>query len=134
MCPQGKRCKSLSSSAAVGAGVAVGEGTINETGGDFGNQSGDAGVLTGDGWVSYRLSADLVRTWNSVPPRKYRAYCCCAPFLMQAFSLFESVPSSFDSSLLVSVSAISLEVPRYLFYEERVGDDAGDDDDDEGVS
>ncbi|GKA94591.1 hypothetical protein Tco_0816629, partial [Tanacetum coccineum] len=40
----------------------------------------------------------------------------------------ESVSSSFDSVLSVSISVISSEVPMYLFREGRVGDDAGDDD------
>ncbi|GKC86592.1 hypothetical protein Tco_0594549, partial [Tanacetum coccineum] len=42
---------SPSSSAAAVAGVVAGEGTIDETGGDSRSQSGDDGVLTGDGGV-----------------------------------------------------------------------------------
>nr|GEW80681.1 hypothetical protein [Tanacetum cinerariifolium] len=45
----------------------------------------------------------------------------------------DSVLSSFDSSLSVSESAMSSEVPRYLFQKGRVDDTTGGDDDGVGV-
>ncbi|GKG39709.1 hypothetical protein Tco_0463854, partial [Tanacetum coccineum] len=51
--------KTLSSSAAAGAGEAIGEGITSETGRDSGNHSGDAGVLTDDGGVWTSAGKDL---------------------------------------------------------------------------
>ncbi|GJU69335.1 ribonuclease H-like domain-containing protein [Tanacetum coccineum] len=49
---------SPSSSATAGAGVAAGEGTIDETGGDSRNQFGDAGVPIGDDGSGQLANAD----------------------------------------------------------------------------
>nr|GEU31130.1 hypothetical protein [Tanacetum cinerariifolium] len=114
--PKWVAIRTSSSRAAVGAREATSEGITGELGEDFRKHSGDTDVPTGDGGVWTGVGETLIGERTGVS------------------SSSEPVPSSSNSILSVFVSAISLEVPRYLFHTGRVGDDAGDDDDKWGSS
>ncbi|GJY03546.1 hypothetical protein Tco_0369486, partial [Tanacetum coccineum] len=106
--------RTSSSSAAAGAREATNEGITGETDRDSRDHSGDVVVPNDDDGVRTGVGEDLTGKRTGVSLSS------------------ESVPSSSDSVLSVSLSAISSEVPLYLFRKERVDEDAGDND--EGVS
>ncbi|GJS56833.1 hypothetical protein Tco_0651617 [Tanacetum coccineum] len=117
--------------AKVLTGEAKGDGIVRDAG-ETGKEPDDQSGSFADSRARRLASLYPKPKGSSTVVSSIRTAYCCWP-LGAASSLFEPRPSSSDSSLSVLLSNIGSEVPRYLFHIGRVGDDAGEADE-EGVS